>query len=168
LHFSGLRAGILWLIADTVWSCNNLVEAARAAGIDTSRIVFAPRTSPSEYLAYLEAADLFLDTYPYNAGTVASDAIRMHLPLVTLSGQSFASRMAGRLLAALGGHDGIAVTAQDYVEKAVALATDRSRYDAYKALFTDEAWAATIGNTAKFTSEFEKSLLTIVKTPPPV
>jgi predicted O-linked N-acetylglucosamine transferase (SPINDLY family) len=159
---------ILWLIADTVWSCNNLVEAARAAGIDTSRIVFAPRTSPSEYLAYLAAADLFLDTYPYNAGTVASDAIRMHLPLVTLSGQSFASRMAGRLLAALGGHDGIAVTEQDYVEKAVALATDRSRYDAYKALFTDEAWAATIGNTAKFTSEFEKSLLTIVKTPPPV
>ena len=100
--------------------------------------MFAPRTSPSDYLAYLAAADLFLDTYPYNAGTVASDAIRMHLPLVTLSGRSFAWRMAGRLLAALGGHNGIAVTVQDYVEKAVTPATDRSRYAAYKALFTDE------------------------------
>jgi predicted O-linked N-acetylglucosamine transferase (SPINDLY family) len=159
---------ILWLIADNIWSCSNLVEAARNAGIDPARIVFAPRTSPSEYLANLAAADLFLDTYPYNAGTVASDAIRMHLPLVTLSGQSFASRMAGRLLAALGAHDGIGVTAQDYVDKAVALATDRSRYSSYKALFTDEAWAATIGNTTKFTEEFERSLMSIVKTVPPL
>ena len=101
-------------------------------------------------------------------GTIASDAIRMHLPLVTLSGQSFASRMAGRLLAALGAHDGVAVTADDYVEKAVALATDRNRYDAYKALFTDEAWAATIGNTAKFTEQFERSLISVVVTPSPV
>ena len=91
----------------------------------------------------------------------------MHLPLVTLSGQSFASRMAGRLLAALGAHDGVGVTAQDYVEKAVALATDRNRYGSYKALFTDEAWAATIGNTGKFTEEFERSLMSIVKTLPP-
>ena len=159
---------ILWLIADNIWSCSNLVDAARHAGIDPARIVFAPRTGPSDYLAYLAAADLFLDTYPYNAGTVASDAIRMHLPLVTLSGQSFASRMAGRLLAALGAHDGIAVTAPDYVEKAVSLATDRNRYNAYKALFTDEAWATTIGNTAKFTEEFERSLMSIVKSPPPV
>jgi predicted O-linked N-acetylglucosamine transferase (SPINDLY family) len=143
--------GVLWLIADDAWARGNLANAARSAGIDPGRIVFAPRTGPSEYLAYLDAADLFLDTYPYNAGTIASDAIRMHLPLVTLSGQSFASRMAGRLLAALGAQDGVAATAQEYVEKAVALAADRDRYDAYKALFTDDAWTATIGNTAKFT-----------------
>src|SRR6201999_4438736 len=134
---------VLWLCADNIWSCSNLVEAVSRAGIDPNRIIFAPRTSPSEYLAYLAAADLFLDTYPYNAGTVASDAIRMHLPMVTWSGEAFASRMAGRLLAALGANYGIGVTADEYVEKAVALATDRDRYDSYKALFPDEAWAAT-------------------------
>jgi predicted O-linked N-acetylglucosamine transferase (SPINDLY family) len=160
--------GVLWLAADNAWAHGNLADAARNAGIDPARILYAPRTSPAEYLAYLDAADLFLDTYPYNAGTVASDAIRMHLPLVTLSGQSFASRMAGRLLAAVGAQDGVATTAQDYVEKAVALATDRNRYDAYKALFTDDAWAATIGNMAKFTEEFERSLISIVVRPPPV
>ena len=160
--------GILWLIADDAWARGNLVRAARNAGVDPARIIFAPRTGPSEYLAYLNVADLFLDTYPYNAGTIASDAIRMHLPLVTLSGRAFASRMAGRLLAALGGQDGVAATVRDYVEKAVTLATDRTRYAAYKALFTDEAWAATIGNTAKFTEEFERSLMSIVKTPPPL
>jgi predicted O-linked N-acetylglucosamine transferase (SPINDLY family) len=158
--------GILWLIADNVWSSSNLLNAARAAGIDPDRIVFAPRTSPTEYLAYLSAADLFLDTYPYNAGTIASDAIRMLLPLVTLMGQAYASRMAGRLLAALGADDGVATTAREYVEKAVAMATDRARFDKYKAVFTDEAWAATIGNTAKFTEEFEHSLAAIVLRPP--
>ena len=91
----------------------------------------------------------------------------MHLPLVTLSGESFASRMAGRLLSAVGARDGIATTPQAYVEKAVALATDRARYDAYKALFTDDAWAATIGNIAKFTEEFEDSLMSIVVRPAP-
>jgi len=159
--------GILWLAADNVWAHDNLANAARNAGIDPARILYAPRTGPSEYLAYLDAADLFLDTHPYNAGTVASDAIRMHLPLVTLSGQSFASRMAGRLLAAVGAHDGIAETLHDYVEKAVALATDRSRYDAYKARFTDDAWATAIGNMAKFTEEFECSLISIAMMPPP-
>ena len=158
--------GILWLIADNVSSCDNLLKAARDAGVGPERIVFAPRTSPSEYLAYLDAADLFLDTYPYNAGTVASDAIRMHLPLVTLSGQSFVSRMAGRLLAALGAQDGIATVIEDYVAKAVAFATDKSRYDVYKARFTDDAWAGTIGNIGKFTEEFERSLLSIVVKPP--
>jgi predicted O-linked N-acetylglucosamine transferase (SPINDLY family) len=153
---------VLWLIADNIYSKNNLADAARDAGISPARIVFTGRTGPSEYLAYFDAADLFLDTYPYNAGTIASDAIRMHLPLVTLSGQCFASRMAGRLLTALGAQAGIATTAQDYVEKAVALATDRDRYNAYEALFTDRAWAATIGNIAGFTQEFERALISIV------
>jgi predicted O-linked N-acetylglucosamine transferase (SPINDLY family) len=56
----------------------------------------------------------------------------------------------------------------DYVEKAVALATDRNRYDAYKQRFTDDAWAATIGNIAKFTEQFERSLMSIVLRAPPV
>ena len=160
-------SSVLWLIDDNVWSSANFANAARNAGVDPARIVSAARTSPLEYLAYLEAADLFLDTYPYNAGTIASDAIRMHLPLVTLSGQSFASRMARRLLAAIGAQEGVAVSVDDYVEKAVALATDRNRYDAYKLLFTDDAWAATIGNITKFTEQFERSLMSIVVRPPP-
>lgn len=158
---------VLWMAGDNVWSYTNMTNAARNAGVDPARLLFAPRTSPAEYLGYLAAADLFLDTYPYNAGTVASDAIRMHLPLVTLAGQSFASRMAGRLLTALGAHEGVATTAQDYVGRAVALATDRARYDAYKARFTDAAWAGTIGNIGKFTAEFEDALASIVVRPPP-
>ena len=59
---------ILWLIADNIWSCSNLADAARNAGIDPARIVFAARTSPIGVSGISRAADLFLDTYPYNAG----------------------------------------------------------------------------------------------------
>jgi predicted O-linked N-acetylglucosamine transferase (SPINDLY family) len=110
-------------------------------------------------MARMVLADLFLDTSPYNAGTIASDAIRMGLPLVTLSGESFASRMAGRLLAAIGADRGIATTPADYVETAVALASDPTAHAAYKALFTEARWAETIGDIAGFTAAFEATLL---------
>jgi predicted O-linked N-acetylglucosamine transferase (SPINDLY family) len=153
---------VLWLVADNQWSCGNLVAAAKRSGIDPNRIVFAGRTSPTEYLAYLDAADLFLDTYPYNAGTIASDVIRMRLPLLTITGQCFASRMAGRLLTAVGAQDGIAANIPQYIEKAVALATDRERYDAYRTHFTEGAWEQAIGNIGQFTREFEQTLASLV------
>jgi len=157
------RAGnaVLWLVADNQWSCRNLQLRSVAAGIDPARLIFAGRVDPSEYMARLALADLFLDTSPYNAGTIASDAIRMGLPLMTLWGQSFASRMAGRLLAAIGAGRGIASSLADYVETAVTLANEPQAYAAYKALFTEARWAATIGDIAGFTAEFEATLLRI-------
>jgi predicted O-linked N-acetylglucosamine transferase (SPINDLY family) len=152
---------VLWLIADNKWSCRNLHLRAAAAGIDPGRVIFAGRVDPSQYMARLALADLFLDTSPYNAGTIASDALRMGLPLVTLSGQSFASRMAGRLLAAIGAGRGIASGLADYVETAVTLASDPQAHAAYKALFTEARWAETIGDIAGFTAEFEATLLRI-------
>ena len=125
------------------------------------RLIFAGRVDPSDYMARLAVADLFLDTSPYNAGTIASDAIRMGLPLLTLSGQSFASRMAGRLLAAIGAGQGITQDFVAYVETAVTLANDRSAYAAYKALFTEARWAETIGDIAGFTAAYEATLLRV-------
>jgi predicted O-linked N-acetylglucosamine transferase (SPINDLY family) len=154
-----VQNAVLWLIADNVWSCVNLRLRAAQAGVGPERITFASRVDPAEYMARLALADLFLDTSPYNAGTIASDAIRMGLPLVTLSGESFASRMAGRLLAAIGAERGIAGTSGEYVEAAVALATDPTAYAAYKAQFTETRWAETIGDIAGFTAAFESTLL---------
>jgi predicted O-linked N-acetylglucosamine transferase (SPINDLY family) len=152
---------VLWLIADNQWSCANLQLRAMAAGIDPARLIFAGRVDPSAYMSRLALADLFLDTSPYNAGTIASDAIRMGLPLLTLLGQSFASRMAGRLLDAIGAGQGVAHRLADYVETAVALAGDAQAHAAYRALFTEARWAATIGDIAGFTAAFEASLIRI-------
>lgn len=158
---------VLWLVDDNPWSRANLRQAALVAGIDPSRLVFAGRIDPAAYMVRLTLADLFLDTFPYNAGTIASDAIRMGLPLLTLAGQSFASRMAARLLRAIGADEGIATSHGDYVATAVALAADAGRHAAYRSRFTPGAWAETIGDIAGFTRRFEAALRRVHRQPAP-
>jgi protein O-GlcNAc transferase len=75
-----------------------------------------------DYLARYRAADLFLDTFPYNAGTTASDALWMGVPVLTCTGQSFASRMAASLLHSLGLPDLVTDSRPSYEARAVELA----------------------------------------------
>jgi predicted O-linked N-acetylglucosamine transferase (SPINDLY family) len=153
----------LWLIGDNIPACANLRGAAQAAEVDPARLIFAGRVSPAQYMSRLSVADLFLDTYPYNAGTIASDAIRMGLPLLTRTGEAFASRMAARLLTAIGAGDGVASEDAAYVQAAVALARDPRAYAAYRAHFTRENWDETIGDIAGMSAQFEATLLRIAK-----
>ena len=75
------------------------------------------------YLARYTAADLFLDAYPFNAGTTANDALWMGLPVLTRLGRAFASRMAGSLLRGLGLPDLITHSQAEYEEKAIEVAS---------------------------------------------
>jgi predicted O-linked N-acetylglucosamine transferase (SPINDLY family) len=154
---------ILWLSADNTWSEANLRRRADEAGIAAGRLVIAPRVGPDRYMSRLALGDLFLDTFPYNAGTIASDAIRMGLPLLTISGRSFASRMAGSLLHAIGADDGITADVDEYVTRAVGLATDREVYTRFRSGCSAEIWGRTIGDIGRFTSQFEACLERIVK-----
>ncbi|CAK0759592.1 protein O-GlcNAc transferase [Azospirillaceae bacterium] len=113
---------VLWLLADNVWQQQNLTQAWTAAGLDPARLVFGGRVAPPDYLARYQLADLFLDTYPFNAGTTANDALWMGLPVLTRSGRTFASRMAGSLLQAVGLPELITTSFREYEDKAVALA----------------------------------------------
>ena len=132
---------VLWLYVDNEPARRNLSNRFAESGLDPDRLRFAERTSPERYRARLALADLFLDTFPYNAGTTASDALRVGLPLVTLSGRTFVSRMAGSLLEAVGLTDGIVDSLDAYVDLAVALATDPDRYQAFRAPLQKGAWA---------------------------
>jgi predicted O-linked N-acetylglucosamine transferase (SPINDLY family) len=146
---------ILWLTQDNAGSRDNMLASARHAGIAEERLIFSGRADPDLYLSRLSLADLFLDTFPYNAGTVASDAIRMRLPLITLCGKAFASRMATSLLHAMDAPLGITTSLSRYIETAVRLANDAALYSRYKALFTAEAWSRNIGDIVSFTREYE-------------
>ena len=152
------KNSMLWIVGDNEWARRNMMKRATERGIDPQRIVFAPRVGPDEYMARLRLADLFLDTFPYNAGTIASDAIRMGLPLVTLIGRSFASRMAARLLMAAGARQGVATTLLEYVDIAVRLASDTRAFAAFKACFGQENWQRDIGDMVRFTAEYEATL----------
>jgi predicted O-linked N-acetylglucosamine transferase (SPINDLY family) len=118
---------VLWLLADNEWAHDNMVKSALAHGIEKERLIFASRVTPADYLARYRVADVFLDCTPFNGGTTANDALFMGLPILTLSGKTFASRMAGSLLHSLGLNELITYTFDDYEEKAVALAADRAQ-----------------------------------------
>jgi predicted O-linked N-acetylglucosamine transferase (SPINDLY family) len=114
---------VLWLLADNPWSQENLRREALAAGVD-HRLVFAPRVAaPDQYLARYAVADLFLDAYPFNGGTTANDALWMGLPVLTRSGRTFASRMAGSAAHCAGLPELITTTQDDYTARAIEIAT---------------------------------------------
>ena len=112
---------ILWLYCTSEIARNNLLEQAIINNVKKGRIVFAENVKIKNHLSRLKLADVFLDTFPYNAHTTASDAIRMNLPLVTLSGESFASRVAGSILNTIGLEELISNNYEEYEEKAIDL-----------------------------------------------
>ena len=119
---------VLWLSYRNDQTSNNLLNEARARGVDSSRIIFAPRFKDlGEHLARLQYADLFLDTYPYNAHSTASAALWAGLPVLTKSGESFASRVAGSLLSACQLTELIVRTDDEYQSKAIDLANSPSK-----------------------------------------
>jgi predicted O-linked N-acetylglucosamine transferase (SPINDLY family) len=118
---------VLWLLADNPWAEKNLRQVAEGHGFAPDRLVFAARVSPENYLARYLIADLFLDTFPFNAGTTANDCLWMGCPLVTYTGRSFGSRMAGALLTAAGLSELITYNLEDYQALALALASDPTR-----------------------------------------
>ena len=154
---------VLLLLADNQWSEANLKKEAKARKIDPKRLVFGPRLSPENYLARYQVADLFLDSFPFNAGTTANDALWMGLPLLTLTGRSFASRMAGALLTAAKMESLITYNLKDYEEKAVALASDAAEMARLRAHLQAVRSDGVLFDTSRFVRNLEERLLPLAK-----
>ena len=118
-----VAGSVLWLLQDNAAAVDNLRRDAEARGVAADRLVFAPRLDLDAHLARHRLADLFLDTFPVNAHTTASDALWAGLPLVTLPGETFVSRVAASLLAAVGLPELITDSLADYEALALKLAT---------------------------------------------
>lgn len=129
---------VLWLLADNEWAKENMLRQADAAGVARERLIFAPRVAPADYLARFQLADLVLDTFPYNAGTTASDVLWMGTPILTRSGRSYISRMAGSLLHAVGLPELAVDTAEAYERMAVTLGRQPQRIASYKRYLAEE------------------------------
>lgn len=118
---------ILWLLEWQSQAPPALRKEAEARGIDPQRLVFAPSVLQKDHLDRIGCADLFLDTWPCNGHTTASDMLWAGVPVVTFSGRTFASRVAGSLLQAVGVTETICYSLEDYEATALTLATDPSR-----------------------------------------
>ncbi|HEX4511509.1 MAG TPA: hypothetical protein VH328_15585, partial [Burkholderiaceae bacterium] len=121
---AGAPAAVLWMIAWNSHARVNLVRELRARGVRDERVFFAPKLDLAGHLARLRAADLFLDTWPCNAHTTASEALWAGVPVLTVPGPTFASRVATSLVTACGLADLACRDAEHYVELATALANE--------------------------------------------
>jgi len=126
------EGSVLWLFVRNKTAISNLKIEAEKQGVDTARIVFAEVLPRDEHLARHNLADIFLDTYPCNAGATAFDALRMGVPIVTRVGETFASRIAASLLVAVDLPELVTATKEEYEALAVELATDPERLAALK------------------------------------
>jgi predicted O-linked N-acetylglucosamine transferase (SPINDLY family) len=119
---------VLWIREGSAAMNRHFQSEAEKRGIAASRIVFAQRTeSFAKHLDRMHQADLFLDTFPYNAHATTSDALWAGVPVVTLEGESFVARVAAGFLANLGLKELVASTPADYEALALSLAQDPAR-----------------------------------------
>jgi predicted O-linked N-acetylglucosamine transferase (SPINDLY family) len=153
---------VLWLLADNEWAKANMVAEAVAHGLEPARLIFAPRVAPAEYLARFGAADLFLDTWPYNAGTTASDVLWVGTPLLTCSGRTFVSRMAGSLLHAVGLPDLVTDNLADYERLAVMLGRQPQRVASYRRYLAEHRKSSPLFDIPGLVKDLEQQLAALV------
>lgn len=153
-----VEGSVLWLLASNKWAKENLRREAEQRGINPDRIVFAPKIPQDEHLARLRHADLFLDTFAYNAHTTASDALYMGLPIVTKAGRQFAARVGASLLKAVGLPELVTETVAEYEALAVALASDKQRHSDIRAELIRTRMQSPLFDTTRFTRHFESGL----------
>ena len=135
----------------------NLTTEIEKRGVEPKRLIFADTMDRSSYLARYRVADLFLDTHPYNAGTTASDALKMGLPLLTLKGQSFNSREAASILNSVNLPELITRSLEEYEALAIELATNPDKLKAIKDKLASNLSTAPLYDTKLFTKNIESA-----------
>jgi protein O-GlcNAc transferase len=124
---TAVPASVLWLFADNAWAPDNLRAAAVRSGVAPGRLVFAAYVPSADHLARIPLADLLLDSFPYGAHTTASDALWMGVPVLTLAGRSFASRVGASLVTSAGLPELVMPSFATYEAEAIALARSSGR-----------------------------------------
>jgi predicted O-linked N-acetylglucosamine transferase (SPINDLY family) len=154
-----VEGSVLWLFQDNSWAVENLKKEAEKQGISADRLVFAERMPLPEHLARHRQADLFLDTFPYNAHTTASDALWTGLPVLTLIGRSFASRVAASLLNAVGLPELITNTQEEYESLAIELAMNPQKLTDIKLKLDRNRLTTPLFDTPLFTKNLEDAYI---------
>lgn len=152
-----VQSSVLWVYVDNATAQANLKNEAKNCGIDPSRLVFASKVPLIEHLARQRLADLFLDTFPYNAGATASNALRVGLPVITRQGSSFASRYGASLLNAVGLPELITGSVEEFESLAIALAKDPDRLATVKHKLTSNLVTYPLFDTPRFVRSLESA-----------
>lgn len=152
---------VLWLFSNGTITEENLRREAAANGIDPSRLIFAGFLPRDEHLVRHLAADLFLDTTPYNAAATSSLALQCGLPILTLLGETFSARVGASLLTAVGLPELIAADLEEYERTAVRLAHDPRKLAELRTRLTAARSTSPLFDTRRFARNLERAFQTM-------
>jgi predicted O-linked N-acetylglucosamine transferase (SPINDLY family) len=154
---------VLWIMVKNSIAVNNLKKEAEKRGVDSSRLIFANYAPIEAHLSRLCLADLMLDTFPYGAHTTCSDALRMGLPVVTMMGESFASRVAGSLLTTIGLPELITYSLDEYERLAIRLAKNSSELATIKSILMENQKTSPLFDSERYARNIEKLYMKMVE-----
>ena len=150
---------LLWLLEDNIFSKKNLILEAEKSKIDKNRIFFSNRLVLEDHLERIKLADLFLDTFPYTAHTTCSDAIRSGLPVLTLMGETFASRVAASLLKTIHLDELVTKSINEYEKFANYLCNNQDALKKIKDKIGKNQIKSKLFNSKIFTENLEKGYI---------
>jgi protein O-GlcNAc transferase len=150
----------LWILTNNDYSKEQLKQNEKKYSLFNSRLRLFTRMPRSEYLNTLSKANLFLDTFPYNAHTTASDAASVGLPILTMEGKTMASRVAASMLRTLGFDSLITNRPEQYSLRAVELAKSSDNYNRLREQFSRAVLTSEIFDPKPFTVGLERLYLT--------
>jgi len=152
-----VKDSVLIVYANNELSKINLTKEIVKRGVKAERLIFGDTVKRPDYLARYRTADLFLDTHPYNAGTTASDALKMGLPMITYLGNSYQARMGASILTSINLPELITNSLEEYEALAIELATNPSKLKAIKDKLTSNLSTAPLFDTKRFTKNLESA-----------
>jgi len=150
---------VLWLLETNGTAKENIWIEAKKLGIAPDRIIFAKKTKKEDHLARQRLADLFLDTFPYGAHTTASDALWAGLPVLTLIGNSFQSRVAASLLHSVGYPELITDNLESYKALSIQLAQNPVQLEAIRINLLANQLKLPLFNTPRFIKSIEAAYI---------
>jgi predicted O-linked N-acetylglucosamine transferase (SPINDLY family) len=159
---AGVPGSVLWLLETNPAAAGSLRREAesRLTGA-AARLVFAPPLANAEHLARLGVADLFLDTLPYNAHTLASDSLWAGCPVITCAGRAFPGRVAASLLRAIGLPELVTQSPADYEILALQLARDPRRLQTLREKLRTNRLTTPLFDSRRFARHIESAFETM-------
>ena len=154
---------VLWILKSNETATSNLKNEANKKDVNPDRIILADYLPNDEHLKRIKLADLFLDSFPYNAHTTASDAVRMGIPIITLKGQSFQSRVGSSILNCINMKELITTNKTDYINLAIDLAKNAKKLKKIKDDLKNNINNSLLFDSSKFTKNLEDLYLKILK-----
>lgn len=150
---------VLWIMCSSEVAKEIICSNAIRLGVNPERLIFANKIAHEDHMERHWHADLFLDTFNYNAHTTASDAILMGLPIVTKEGRQFSARVCSSLLKAVNLPELITRSDSEYFDKVVELSTDQTKLLEIKSkLRFTNVMQSPLYDTQSYVKNFEKAL----------